>query len=97
MTAIFRMAQFKHKKAILKAIFPEGIAIENGIVLTHRLNRYLATMNSKSKTYRYIKLKTEPFLEKDSVLGERREQPCLNAFAYITQNQSITNKHFVIF
>jgi hypothetical protein len=68
------MAQFKHKKAILKAIFPEGIAIENGIVLTHRLNRYLDTMNSKSETYRYIKLKTEPFLEKDSVLGGNSDE-----------------------
>lgn len=74
MTTIFRMAQFKHKKAILKAIFPEGIAIENGIVLTHRLNRYLDTMNSKSETYRYIKLKTEPFLEKDSVLGGNSDE-----------------------
>ena len=75
---VFRLAKFKHKKAILKAIFPEGIAIQDGYVKTRRINSYIAAMHSKPEDYSFIKIeKGLPFFE-SPVSGGRRELIFLN-------------------
>lgn len=72
---VFRLADFKRKKILLRAIFPEGFSVEGRNVLTPTINYYLHSMVSQSKDYETIKIKTEPILQSGPVMGGG---PCID-------------------
>lgn len=71
---IFRFATIPNKKAMLRAIFPEGFAIQDGVVLTQRINTYIDAIVSKSMNYEALKIKTGHTFEVSPVVGGQSDK-----------------------